>query len=200
MTALPLARESLFVYVGAVAAAWAVLLAALGLSRHDFPPKGGERVIIAISVLLVAGSIATAILTATSGPKAHGGVAIAPATATPPGGPKTGGPGTGPTSAPPGSTGVSAKLAISADPSGQLRFNTNKLAAKAGPVQITLSNPSPLSHNVSLQGPGVAKQGPTVSHGQTSTVSATLKPGTYTFYCSVPGHRQAGMVGTLTVR
>jgi uncharacterized cupredoxin-like copper-binding protein len=31
-------------------------------------------------------------------------------------------------------------------------------------------------------------------------VSAQLKPGNYTFYCSVPGHRQAGMQGTLTVK
>jgi uncharacterized cupredoxin-like copper-binding protein len=45
----------------------------------------------------------------------------------------------------------------------------------------------------------VNEKGPTVIGGGRSTVTATLKAGTYTFYCSVPGHEQAGMRGTLTV-
>jgi uncharacterized cupredoxin-like copper-binding protein len=64
-----------------------------------------------------------------------------------------------------------------------------------------MNNPSPIPHNVSIEGPGgLSKQGQTVPKGGSSQVSATLKPGTYTYYCSVPGHRQAGMQGTLTVK
>lgn len=210
---LPLANESLFVYVGAVMAAWAVLLAFLGLSRHSFPPKGGERIVIAISVLLMAGSVGTAIGTAKSGPKAHGGVAAVPAAnGTNAAGHASSGSSSAASSSSASSSSASSsssaasgsskptKLSLSADPSGQLRFNTSTLAAKTGNVQIVLSNPSPLSHNISIQGPGANAQGPTVGHGGTSTVTANLTPGTYTFYCSVPGHRQAGMQGTLTVK
>jgi uncharacterized cupredoxin-like copper-binding protein len=190
VTAPPLAAETVFIYVGAVTAAWAVLLAVIGLSRADFPGKGrgGERVVIAISALLVAGAIATAIGTAKQGP--HAGTQTA----------KTR-PNASPAAGAPSSTGAAAaKLTLSTDPGGQLRFNTTTLQAKAGSVQIVMSNPAPISHNISLQGAGVDAHGATVGHGGTSTVTATLKPGTYTFYCSVPGHRQAGMQGTLTVK
>jgi uncharacterized cupredoxin-like copper-binding protein len=91
-------------------------------------------------------------------------------------------------------------LSLQADPSGNLRFNKKTLSASAGKVTIVMENPSPLSHDVSIQGAGVNQMGQTVATGGTSTVSATLKPGKYTFYCSVPGHRQAGMFGTLTVK
>jgi plastocyanin len=176
---LPLAAETLFVYFGAVLAAWAVLLAFLGLSRATFPGKGptGERVVIGISVVLVAAAIGTAIGTAKQGKKASEA-----------------------TAAPAKPTSNTAQVHLSTDPSGQLRFNTTSLQARAGSVQLILANPSPIQHNISIQGPGVNAQGPTVGHGSTSTVSASLKPGTYTFYCSVPGHRQAGMQGTLTVK
>ena len=95
----------------------------------------------------------------------------------------------------PGST-----LRLKADPSGKLAYNTKRLSAKAGRVTLVMSNPAPLSHDVSIEGAGINKQGKVVGQGGTSTVSATLKPGKYTFYCSVPGHRDAGMFGTLTVK
>jgi len=95
--------------------------------------------------------------------------------------------------------GGSSSLKISADPS-QLKFNTNKLNAKAGKVTISMANPSPLSHNVSIEGSGVDQDGNTVGKGGVSQVSADLKSGTYTFYCSVDGHKDAGMKGTLTVQ
>ena len=63
-----------------------------------------------------------------------------------------------------------------------------------------MKNDSPVPHDVSIEGGGVDEQGREVTDGGTSTVLATLKPGSYTFYCSVPGHRQAGMEGRLTVR
>lgn len=99
-----------------------------------------------------------------------------------------------------GSKSGGQKLSLQADPSGKLRFNKKTLNAKAGKVTIVMKNPSPLSHNISIVGGGVNQMGQTVASGGTSTVSATLKPGKYTFYCSVPGHRQAGMFGTLTVK
>src|SRR5919198_1512268 len=95
---------------------------------------------------------------------------------------------------------AASTLKLEADPGGKLRFNTSSLDAKAGKVTIVLSNPSSLSHNVSLEGQGVDQEGETVGQGGTSRVSVTLKPGTYTYYCSVPGHRQGGMEGTLTVK
>ena len=91
------------------------------------------------------------------------------------------------------------KLTIPADPSGALSFLFGKAAAKPGPVTIEMPNQSPIQHNISIQGPVNAK-GPIVGHGGTSSFKATLKPGTYTFLCDVPGHAQAGMKGTLTVK
>jgi plastocyanin len=91
-------------------------------------------------------------------------------------------------------------LKISADASGALKFNTTSLNAKAGKVTITMSNPSQVQHGVAIKGSGVSQSGQVVGDGGTSTVTVTLKPGTYTFYCPVPGHEQAGMKGTLTVQ
>jgi plastocyanin len=80
-------------------------------------------------------------------------------------------------------------------------FDTNTLAAKAGKVTLNFTNNSAISHNVVLVNSAsrVVGQTPTFDGGAKS-FSATLKPGTYTYYCSVPGHRQAGMQGTLTVK
>jgi uncharacterized cupredoxin-like copper-binding protein len=91
------------------------------------------------------------------------------------------------------------KLKLSANSSGQLKFNTKSLKAKAGKVTITMSNPSSLPHAIAVEGKGVDKDGKTVRKGGTSTITVTLKKGKYTFYCPVPGHEAAGMKGTLTV-
>ncbi|MDQ6606006.1 MAG: plastocyanin/azurin family copper-binding protein [Actinomycetota bacterium] len=91
-----------------------------------------------------------------------------------------------------------ADVHLSAVP-GKLAFNTKALKAKAGTVTLTLSNPSSFPHGISIEGKGVDKDGKVVGNGGTSTVTTKLEPGTYTFYCPVPGHRAAGMQGTLTV-
>ncbi|MFL5883537.1 MAG: plastocyanin/azurin family copper-binding protein [Thermoleophilaceae bacterium] len=96
--------------------------------------------------------------------------------------------------------GGGGNLKLSADPSGALKFDKSSLSSKAGSVTITMSNPSSVPHGVAIQGSGINKVGSTVNQGGTSTVTAKLKPGKYTFYCPVPGHRQAGMQGTLTVQ
>jgi uncharacterized cupredoxin-like copper-binding protein len=90
---------------------------------------------------------------------------------------------------------------LSADPGGALRFTQSSLKAKAGTVTLVMKNPSSagMEHGIAIEGNGVDSDGQTVSPGGTSSVTATLKKGTYTFYCPVPGHKQAGMVGKITV-
>jgi plastocyanin len=96
--------------------------------------------------------------------------------------------------------GAGSRLLLIADPGGQLRFDKKTLEARAGKVTIVMKNPAPLSHNVSIEGSGINEMGRTVGQDGMSTVSANLEPSRYTFYCSVPGHREGGMVGTLTVK
>jgi plastocyanin len=92
------------------------------------------------------------------------------------------------------------KLQIDADPTGQLKFLASGAKATPGQVTISMKNASSVPHDIAIQGGGLNQVGKIVQNGGTSTVSASLKAGTYTFYCSVDGHRQAGMVGTITVK
>jgi plastocyanin len=201
VSSLPLAATDItaFHVLGAMLALWAVVLTALGVTREGFPGKGsGQTVVMAISALLVAGTIGSAIGTAKDEPKGGeeaGKASKAPATGAN-SGQQPGGQGQTP---PPG--GAAKTLTISADPTGQLKFDKDQLQAPPGTVRITMNNPSPVAHNVSLEGPGgLEEHGPTVNKGGSSQVEANVKPGSYTYYCSVPGHRQAGMQGTLTVK
>ncbi len=101
-----------------------------------------------------------------------------------------------------GSAAASSTLSIAADPSGALKFTKSTLTAKAGTVTISFTNSSPLAHNLTVQqGTSGSVLGATPTFmGGTKTLKLTLKAGTYTYYCSVPGHRAAGMQGTLTVQ
>lgn len=100
-------------------------------------------------------------------------------------------------------TAQNGKLEIDADPNGQLAFTVSKATASAGKLEIDSKNASSTPHDIAIQqgtSGAVLGHGATVSNGGVSKVSVDLKPGTYTFYCTLPGHRQAGMQGTLTVR
>jgi uncharacterized cupredoxin-like copper-binding protein len=72
--------------------------------------------------------------------------------------------------------------------------------APAGPLTIESVNEQPADHNIAVDGNGVDEKGDVVANGGTSTVEVDLEPGEYAFYCSVPGHREGGMEGTLTIR
>jgi plastocyanin len=96
------------------------------------------------------------------------------------------------------------KLQIAANPSGQLSYATNKATASAGAVTIEMPNMSGVTHNLAIQA-GTGPSGPVLGHTNfiskgTTSVTVHLKPGKYTFFCQVPGHRAAGMEGTLTVK
>jgi uncharacterized cupredoxin-like copper-binding protein len=88
-------------------------------------------------------------------------------------------------------------VTVDADPSGQLVWVQKTLTAPAGTVTFEINNESSVEHNFEIPDAGVGPS-ETVTNAST-TLEADLQPGTYEYICSVPGHEQAGMVGTLTV-
>lgn len=184
-----------FHVLGIVLAAWAVLLTALGLRHGGFPGKRGERVVSALSILLVAAAIAAGtISSAVEKAEEHEMVAEEQHKLAEEHSKKSGevAPGVLP--------GGVQKLELSADPGGKLRFDKDRLEVRPGKTTLVMANPSPLPHNIVLEGHGIEREGTTVGTGGTSTVSADLGPGRYRFYCSVLGHHEGGMEGTLSVR
>jgi plastocyanin len=99
------------------------------------------------------------------------------------------------------------KLAIDANPQGQLAYTSTKATATPGAVTISMPNMSGVSHNIAIEAGagGATAKGAVlgastfITKGSTS-ISVKLKPGAYTFFCQAPGHRAAGMYGTLTVK
>jgi plastocyanin len=94
-----------------------------------------------------------------------------------------------------------AIVGIAATGGTELAYTTKSVSAPAGQVSIEFENPQALQHDVAIEDSSgkVVTQTELVAEGS-STATANLKPGTYTFFCTVPGHREAGMEGTLTVK
>jgi plastocyanin len=83
---------------------------------------------------------------------------------------------------------------------GDLVFEPESLEARVGEVAIEYTNPSEVPHNVAIEGDGQQfAQSETVTGGDSAAATAALEAGEYIFYCSIPGHREAGMEGTLTI-
>jgi plastocyanin len=192
-----------FYIAGSLLAGWALIVTAIGLRSHSFPGKRGtERAVMAISLVLMLAAAGTGIVGAASEEESEAGEHSEAAAgeggegATAAGAPEGPPPGEQEAAGAPGG----GELNIKADPSGATRFDVEELSAEAGLVEIRMENPSPLPHNVAIEGDGVDGQGEVVGEGETSFVRTELEPGTYTYYCSVEGHREGGMEGTLTVR
>ena len=100
-----------------------------------------------------------------------------------------------------GGGGGGSTVDISTPSGGDLAFDQKDASAKSGTVTIDFDNKQALSHDVKVEDSSGQELGGTdlVSSG-TATATVDLQPGTYTFFCSVPGHREAGMEGTLTVK
>jgi plastocyanin len=95
----------------------------------------------------------------------------------------------------------SSSLKFEADPNGELAYTSTKETAKAGKVTVEFKNPQALTHDVAIENSAGEEVGATelIADGS-DTTTVDLKPGTYTYFCTVPGHREAGMEGTLTVK
>jgi plastocyanin len=207
-----------FYIAGGLLVLWALTVSlGLGLRNPNFPGSlGGQRAVSAITAVLVLAAASTAVITSggetssasaatkQSTPATPSVASEAPATAAAPSSTSstaksptatTGTPA--PASSPAASATTTLKLA--ANPAGQLAYDTKQLSAKAGTVTIEMTNMSPIEHDVAIsEGSKIVGQTPVFAGGSKS-VTVKLKPGTYTFFCTVPGHRQAGMEGTLTV-
>jgi plastocyanin len=203
-----------FHVVGGILAIWAVVVAALGIMRKGFPgSRLAETLVIAVTALLVVGTVGTAI--GTSGEEGPEGERVT-GTEEKSGREGSEAPDEGGTPAPdtspesgqePGAQGedapapeVGQTLTLGVEESGGLAFDKAELEAEAGTVRITLQNNGEAPHNVAVEGNSVDEEGEVVQKGGASEVEADLEPGEYTFYCSVPGHRESGMEGTLTVK
>lgn len=203
-----MSNETLFYVCGIALAVSAVVTSLIGLRVKSFPGKAAPLVALWF-VALIGASTTFAVLHAQDEEKAEaaelskaneevereegepteGGVA-----------PEQKASGEAATGSQPSGKGASETLKLSASPT-EIAFDTTQLTArKAGRVTIDFDNPSALEHDVAIAQNG--KQiaiSETIAKGSTS-VSADLKPGTYTFLCTVPGHAEAGMQGTLTVK
>jgi uncharacterized cupredoxin-like copper-binding protein len=95
-------------------------------------------------------------------------------------------------------------LRVDASPAGKLAFVQKKISVKAGAITFVLHNKSAVPHNLGVKGNGlddeqIGAPSKTITKSVTK-VTYKLTPGTYEFYCEVPGHEAAGMKGKLVVK
>jgi plastocyanin len=167
-----------FYIAGGLLAAWAVALAAVGITHPEFPgSEGRARLVMGATAALVVTTMAMGVVTAGKETTAEAG----------------------PAPAPPAGAGAHA-LKLAAVPSGQLAFDRKQATVAAGKVAIDFTNSSPVPHNVTIERGGKAVTATRTIQSGTASTTATLPAGSYVFYCSVDAHRQGGMQGTLTVR
>jgi uncharacterized cupredoxin-like copper-binding protein len=194
--------KTAFYIAGGVLAGWAVIVGVIGFTQPGFPGSPTRaRAVMGLSAVLVVAAITAAVLTASSPPPApaytKSGV-LPKGTSAPPSAP---GAAAAPASAPAATSGASGVARIAADPAGQLKFVPASTTVRAGRVKLVFSNDSPVDHNLTVERSGsVLGATPTFHGGAPRTLKLSLPAGTYTLVCTVPGHQQAGMHGTLTVQ
>jgi plastocyanin len=168
-------NETLFYICGIVLAVSAVVVTFAGLKLKDFPGRAFPIIVLWFA-LFVGGATTFAVLHAQDEEAAK---AVEHTEA---------------------GEGVSRTVKVEASPT-ELAFDTTELTAKGGTVTIDFKNPSAVPHDVLIEVSSTHRQrGGTsqITEGEES-IGINLKPDTYTFFCSVPGHREAGMEGTLFV-
>jgi plastocyanin len=195
-----MSNETLFFICGIALAVSAVVVSFIGLRVKSFPGKAGPFVALAFAVLIGA-TTTFAVLHAKDEDKAKA-AELSKAdekVEEEESSPVEGQSKEAPAAKPKASAGPGGTLQLAASET-DLAFDKTSLTSKPGKVTIDFDNPSALEHNVAIEQNG--KQiaiSETLAKGKTS-VSAELAPGTYTYLCTIPGHAEAGMEGTLTVR
>lgn len=205
-----MSNETLFYVFGIGLAVSAVLISLAGLKLKDFPGKAFPVVVLWFAIL-IGGATTFAVLHAkdedkekaakyeeankeieketSSGPYESGSGESAEEG-------EEGGAEAEPEAAAKGPGGT---LQLAASPT-DLAFDTTSLSSKPGKVTIDFDNPSAIEHNVAIEKDGEELAVSELIKESKTSVTAELAPGTYTFLCTVPGHAEAGMEGTLTVK
>jgi plastocyanin len=199
-----MSNETLFFVCGIALAVSAVLVSFVGLKVKSFPGKAFPLVVLWFAILV--GSATTfAVLHAKDEEKAkaskfeQAGREFEAEGNDNAAGAKESGKGSEAKAAP-AAKGPGGTVQLAADPT-EIAYDTTELTSKPGKVTIDFTNPATLEHDVAIEAEGGEQIAASelIGKGKTS-VTAQLAPGTYTFYCTVPGHREAGMEGTLTVK
>jgi len=184
---VPLAASGDFFFVaGIVLVIAAVTLAFIGIRSHERFPQNRAIVVggTAVFAAIVVTTMAFAIVKANDEQKSRNEkLAQEEGTTTT------------------GATGPVEALDVSSPADGGLSYSPNGLTAKPGNVSITYTNPSPVPHSIAVAtaNGNIIQQVQPFSNGKQTVTLSDLKPGKYEFFCTVPGHRQAGMQGNLTV-
>jgi plastocyanin len=196
--------ETLFYVFGIALVLSALVLSALGLRSESFPPS---RIVlagvVAYFVALVGATSTFAVLNAVDEQRKRDAEhAEAEAAATVPAGTEqtTTSPAAGTTTTTGAAQGGEQTVKVSSPEDGALVFEPNKLTAKAGTVTIDYDNPSPVDHSVAIEAGSETLDESEIAADATLTAAADLDPGKFVYYCTVPGHREAGMEGTLTIK
>jgi plastocyanin len=187
--------ETLFYVFGLGLVVSALAVSAIGLRFEGFPPSRAVlAAVIAYFVGMVAATTTFAVLNARDQAHEREAKEASQAAQPPAGGTTT----TTSTTTTPAAKATTLKLA--ADPAA-IAYDTKQLSGSAGQVTIDFTNPSAVTHDVCISSSSGQEIGcsQTISQGSAS-LSENLKPGTYTFFCSVDGHEAAGMKGALTIK
>jgi plastocyanin len=97
------------------------------------------------------------------------------------------------------SSGGGSTVSITAAEDGSFAYEETSAEAAAGSVTIEFDNPAALGHDVRVEADGEDVGGTDVISDDSTSATVELEAGDYLFYCSVPGHREGGMEGDLTV-
>ena len=107
--------------------------------------------------------------------------------------------GSGPTTSAAASSATAAGTPVGVT-EREFSITLSQASLSPGSYTFTIQNQGRLPHNLNVQGPGVdTATSPTLSPGQSGTLSVTLRTGSYELWCSVPGHKDKGMDLTIKV-
>jgi plastocyanin len=200
---------AVYFVLGSILVAWGLGLAVLGLLREDFPPGGAAgRALVGVTVVIVAGTLA-ALLATTKREHPREEAAAEAAALKKEQHKKSGAPSTAPAKTTPSAPAPAPPAPKPSKPSAKTVQVTEKefsialqgsKSLKAGSYTFDVLNQGKIQHDLTIDGDGLKdKKTKLINGGQSAKLSAKLKPANYTFYCSVPGHEQAGMKVNVTV-
>jgi uncharacterized cupredoxin-like copper-binding protein len=188
---------AVYFVLGSILVAWGLGLAIFGLLRPDFPPSGSAgRALVGVTVLIMASTLVALLATTEKEHPREEAAKAAEEKKASREAEETRATGSAPSESAPG--GGAKTVKVSEKEFSIALAGGNKL--QAGKYTFAVDNAGKIQHDLAIEG-GELKETktPLIDAGQSKSLSVDLKPGKYTFYCSVPGHEQSGMKVSVTV-